>query len=559
MKIPIVNDSGLSKSRGKYKEALLIVAFIFIAALHFSSVNNEINGLGGDNAHYILLGKSLSSFDGYRSFTPGNPLHFHYPPVFPLMLAPVIFLFGLSFSACHLVVVLSCLVSLIFLYLFFRRQAGWIMACFCCVVFSLNYFVNLSLVRILTEFPYLMMTATALLVAAKAEDDNKASLQYLWLPVLVSLVYLTRSAGLSFLIAFLLYRIFRRQFRILILNFPILFIPYVLMKLREQIYGRSDIYISQFWMKNYLDPGLGTISVTDFIERVHTNLMRIGQGICDFVVPINQEHHISVVFLVCALIIGAFILRFIRKQWGLMDVYVFIYLMMLSVWPIYEPRKLMPVMPFIYFYLFLGIINLVNFLKSKKNGINKGSIVSQPDLFAGIICILIIASQVLPTSELIRIRLGSYFFPPPNNQEYRGFSIDWSHHISTYYWVKSGVFNQYAPLWSNYIYLSRLAGQISSPDEVILARKNSLTSLFSGRPAINYPYYNDIGRQRRHIINNGVDYILLDGMFHQTFVYLLPYIKANRNDFEVVAKKGNAFLLKVSKNLKRRVIPNKRE
>jgi len=81
-----------------------------------------------------------------------------------------------------------------------------------------------------------------------------------------------------------------------------------------------------------------------------------------------------------------------------------------------------------------------------------------------------------------------------------------------------------------------------------MARKTPLTALYSDRPTICYPYYRDLEKQHQNIINNGVTYILLDGMFRDTLTYLFPYIKANPEGFKVVAKKGNAYLLEVLKN-----------
>lgn len=531
---------------------ILVVAFVLIAVLHFSSVNNEINGLGGDNAYYMLLAKSLASFDGYRGFTPGNLPHVNYPPIFPLMLAPVIWLFGINFLACHVVVVMTELFALIFLYFLYRRQSGQHIALLCCAIFALNYFVNLSLVRILSEFPYLMITAAALLLAEKAETGNKARIQYIWLPILVSLAYLTRTAGLSFFVAFLFYSLYRKQYRILLWNTPILFIPYLAWKLRARIYGASDSYFSELWLKNYRDPGLGNVSILEFFERIQLNIQKIAQGICDFVFPIGQEHSIVIILLVCGLILIGYSWRLIRKQGGLMEFYVPVYLFMLAVWPIYEPRKLMPVMPFIYLYLLIGINYAIRIIRSGgKKYIPEpqgGQCSLHLDVFAGIVGILLIASQILPTLELIKIRSEPRFFPKQNNFEYGGFTINWSHHRAAYYWLKMGSFTQYAPLWANYLYLSRLAGQFSSPDDVIIARKSPLTALYSGRSTIGYPYYRNLEKQHRNIIDNRVDYILLEGIFHDTFIYLLPYIRAHPDGFQVVAKKGNAYLLRVLKN-----------
>jgi len=89
-----------------------------------------------------------------------------------------------------------------------------------------------------------------------------------------------------------------------------------------------------------------------------------------------------------------------------MDLYVPIYILMLVIWPVYEPRKLMPVIPFIYLYLFSGISLLIGLLplrfgwaKSADRGRveQRGSL--RESLAVRLIGILLIVGQVPPTME----------------------------------------------------------------------------------------------------------------------------------------------------------------
>ena len=531
----------------------LAVAFALIAFLHFSSVNDEINGLGGDNAGYILLAKSLASLNGYRDFVPGNTLHTTWPPVFPLLLVPVIWLFGINFTVCHLVVVVTELIALILLYFLFRRQAGQSMAILSCAVFALNPYVNLSLVRILSEFPCLMVTAAALLLAEKEKNESKTHIQYFWLPILVSIVYLTRTAGLSLLTAFFLYRVYQKQFKLLLWNTPILIIPYMVWTLRARLSGLSDAHFNIIWLKSYRDPALGTTSISDFIERIWSNIQNIAQYIGDyFVVPFAHDLSIIILLIICGLIISGFCFRWFKKQISLMEFYVPVYILMLIIWPVFEPRKLMPVMPFIYLYLFLGIhwfVCLLSFNRSKVVAkLKNGQRALQTSLAVRLICIFLIAGQVPPTIELLKIRSAALYYPKQNAEGYNDFTIDWSHYAEVTSWIKSGGFLQYAPLWANYFYISNIIGQLTPPDAVIIARKATLSALYSGRRTIGYPLYRNFDKQQNNITKNDVDYILLDGMFVDTEKYLMPYIKSHADAFHIIAKKGRAYLLKVVKD-----------
>ncbi|MFC1822284.1 glycosyltransferase family 39 protein [Thermodesulfobacteriota bacterium] len=537
--------------RTKRFNLALIVGFLFIGVLHFSSVNNELNGLGGDNAGYVLLAKSLASFEGYRDFSPGNPPNIHWHPAFAVLLTPFVWLFGVNFTVFHIIVVLTELAALILIFFLFKRQEGEATAVFCCVLFALNPFVNLSLVRILTEFPCLMLTAAALLVAEKDKSEKDSTIQYIWLPLLVTGVYLFRKAGLSFLMAYTLYYLYRKQFKRLIWNAPILFIPYVLWMIRSRLSGKPDSYIVTLWLKNYRDPALGNVTFLELIERIRTNILNTADGIADFVLPISNDHSPYLLLAICVLIILGFIWRAINKKIGLMEFYVMIYLMVLFIWPVYEPRKLMPVIPFLYLYLFLGInwmIKLILFRKESGRVWAEGEqrILRTP-VAARVLGILLIGMQVLPTMDLLKIRSKPIYLPQPNDPQYKEFTIDWSHYRETFYWMKTGSLNNLR-LWADYFFISHLAGTITPPGSVIIARKRTLTALYSGRPATGYPFYKDFDKQRKNIIENNVDYILLDGFFRDTYKYLVPYIQAHPDGFRIAARRGNAYLLKVFKD-----------
>ena len=515
---------------------LLIVTFFLIACLHLSSVNSELNGLGGDNARYIFVAKSLALGEGFRDFFPGSPPHVHYPPVFSLMLAPVIWLLGVNFAACHAVVVASELTALAFLFFFFKRIAGWTLAFLVCLIFSLNPFINLFLAEILSEFPYLMITAAALLLAEKFTRPDNRKMQYLWIPLLVSSAYLMKSAGLMLILAFCCYRLYRKEFRVLLWNLPLLFLPRLLWALRTwslDIEGGTG-YLKVFGLKNRTDPGQGDMGFVDLLERVRLNIKLISQTLVEFVIPSQVPASWPIILFLGGFVLIGFWARFKEKKAGFMEFYVVLYLGMLALWPVYEHRKFFPIVPFLYFYLLYA----TDWLIRTRQNYWRSAIVWTLGLF-------ILSGQIQPTLEVSQIRSRPLFFPPPSDPAYNGFTVDWSHHFTTYDWLTSGTYAINAELWGNYLYLSHAIGKTSPPGSAIIARKPGLTALYSDRPAIDFPFFNDFELQRKHILKNKIGYVLLDGMFHETFVYLWPFIQANPAAFEVIDQKGNAMVLKV--------------
>jgi hypothetical protein len=540
----------ISRARSAWWLILLLAG---TAILHFSSINGEINGLGGDNAGYINLARSLAGFEGYRNMWPGYPPATHWPPVFPFMLVPMFWIFGLKMQAFHFVVVTCELTALVFLYILFRRDEGSVLALLACGMFALNPFVNLSLVRILSEFPYIMFTAAAILVSQRAEATTERSrTQLLWLPLLVVACYMTRIAGLSMLAAFLLYRVYRRQWNILAFNIPLVIIPYAIWEVRKLIYDPGGFsYFSRLLMKQRTDPALGNVSLGDFTHRVIGNAESIGRTLVEFTVPYVKQANVFIVLILAALVLFGLAYRWVKGRAGLLEIYVVVYTGMLLVWPVFEPRKVMPVIPFVYMFLFVALGWISERLPWTRETVAEKS---PSTWYKTPAALLLTAGAVLAlgqasgTRDVLKVRSMNLNHPPIGSPQYGGFTVDWSHFRETYYWVEMGIFTQSADRWANYLYLSRRIGEISPPDTAVIARKGTLAALYSGRPAKTYPYSSDFEVQRKYILDNEIDYVIIDGMFRDTANYMVPFVQENRQAFTIVERKGNAFLLKVDRS-----------
>ena len=541
----------MEQEKKHLNKIIILLLFLCLAALHFSSINSELNGLGGDNAGYVMLAKSMADFNGYRDLAPGDPLNSHWHPLFPMMLTPTIWLLGINYVAMHTLVVFCEFLGLILLFFFFRRKEGTALAMLCCAIFGLNYFVNLFLVQILTEYPSIMFTAAVLLLEEKFKDRDRGSVPYLWLPVLIGLTYMTRKAALTVFLAYMLYRLCRGQFKLLLFSVPLMALPYLLWSWRAKMVGGEDLYVSTFFKKNYTDPGLGNVSVLEFFERVGTNLERLAGSIYDFLAPVMVPSGKIIIYLAMAVIVAGFIHQAVKRKFSLLEWYVLVYVAVLAVWPVFEARKVMPVMPFVYFYFFVGIRLLCGFIPkvSKARSGQKLPYFSRfgglPTVLSVFVSLLFVFFQMPPTIALHKIRSMPLMYPDSADPKYGGFSIDWSHYCETFGWITSGTFQRDAVGWGDYLYLSHLLGQKTPPDANVISRKGKTTTLFSQRRAITYTFYRDIEKQRQYLKEKDIDFILLDGMFGSTRDYLLPYLQDNSENFKVVAQQGRAFILQV--------------
>ena len=72
-------------------------------------ISPSLGDMGGDSAQYLSLGRALAEGVGYRdTHLPTTPIHLHYPPGFPLLLAGVWLVFGGGSYIPFKILVLLC-------------------------------------------------------------------------------------------------------------------------------------------------------------------------------------------------------------------------------------------------------------------------------------------------------------------------------------------------------------------------------------------------------------------------------------------------------------------
>ena len=101
-----------------------LIFLLLVAVLVGYSLRDQPE-LMHDSGVYILLAQSLVSGQGYSDvYAVGEPPHTKYPPVFPLLLAPIVYLFDLNFWAMRLFILGLGLLGLYAVFILFRRLAG---------------------------------------------------------------------------------------------------------------------------------------------------------------------------------------------------------------------------------------------------------------------------------------------------------------------------------------------------------------------------------------------------------------------------------------------------
>ncbi len=159
-----------------------------------------------DGAGYSVLGWSIRTGQGYREIAhPGSPLHAHFPPGYPAVLASLWTMTGRSVIAAHLLSVV-CTVSAVWLaWQWFRRIERPVVANLLALALAVNWTWANNGGGIQSEPLYLLLTILVL-VMAKRPGGVAVGL-------LLGLSVLTRHVGICLVAAVVLDRCLSRQWR----------------------------------------------------------------------------------------------------------------------------------------------------------------------------------------------------------------------------------------------------------------------------------------------------------------------------------------------------------
>jgi 4-amino-4-deoxy-L-arabinose transferase-like glycosyltransferase len=155
--------------------------------------------LWGDNAHYIIVAKSLATGHGFRDIqTPGSP-PFTFPvPLFPLALAPIVRFFDYDLVPLKLFVAVIAVLTVLAAWRLFHLLLDERRAVLLTFMVAVSpQFVSFSH-QVMTELPYLGLSLLALLLAIRYAGQERAFGRTAACTVLaVTAATLTRTIGVT--------------------------------------------------------------------------------------------------------------------------------------------------------------------------------------------------------------------------------------------------------------------------------------------------------------------------------------------------------------------------
>ena len=337
--------------------ALLLSAWTFDAKL----------SLSGDNAEFITLSRSLASGQGLSSVNLPEPqMATKFPPVFPLMLAPVAAFYqnplsegqslgGPEFVTMKWLVVATFAIAAAFLFLLVRDLIDSTHAGVTTVIAVSNALTVSFSHQIMSEVPYMMWSLLALwLLNRGLERPEWRDNHWLWAGVAAMIVaYYTRSAGICLITAVILFLAIQRDWRRMMIVGGVCFAAMLPWAIRNAMVGGS-IYYKWLFMINPYRPNLGYLTPLGVSQRVMWHLEiylmeYLPKGVL-WVLPKSSYLFEAVALLIAALAILTPILCIRGRRHLLILIYTVIFTGMLALWPWTGTRFIVPLMPLFWFF-----------------------------------------------------------------------------------------------------------------------------------------------------------------------------------------------------------------
>ncbi len=492
---------------------------VVLASLHMTAVSAELGGhLGGDNAVYFLLSRSIAEGKGYVDlFLAGEPPHTKYPFMFPLFLAPPNLVFDNPLPAMHAMIILANVAAAVILAALAAKVAGKKAAG---LVFGLIFgtvpLVYIQSGHLLSEPLYLLFCALTLYLLHDWKDENISAKRTVAMALLAMAAYFTRTAGVALLaaVAFALWSrgSMTRIGKIRIKSWMVVAAVFIALAfawaLRNKIVsGESAVYAGQFFAKDPYRLEMGTIGPMDLAERVlnnlkyHVPLLGMHSFCVTWILPLPNKVA-NVLGWALGLMAMAGLIREIYRGERAMSCFYIVSLLILLVWPYQEDRFLYPLVALTCFYLY----GAIEWAMKRAAGEKIGACA----LYA--VIAIAAAAQVFSVSGLTLDKFADG--REPKKPVYvTGFGswkkpiINWAKYDVSYRDARFAMTSR-IKLQTNFLIINAAARNTIPPDAVVMSRIPMITYMYSGRKSVFIPPDHRPEIQWKNIQDNKVDYLI---------------------------------------------------
>ena len=343
----------MRRSTCRHLLALLVLA----VGIFYLATIRPGHDWGGDFALYIAHAMNIAEGRPYGQtgyiYNPHLPslAPRTYPPVFPLLLAPVYRCFGLDLTAMKVEVILFFLLALVAIFLTLEEELPPQYALATAGLVGLNYYIWGFKDSVLSDLPFLCFTYLGLLLIRRAyalgRPPSRAGARALLLGAALYLAYGTRSIGLvlvASLVLFDLY-VYRRPSRFALQAIAV----FGGLALLQNLLVHSD--------RSYLDQMPLSLETARAIVANPPGYWEAVVSLCAN--GYSRGLAVGLAVAVTGLAAAGYLGRLLGKI-SILEVFAPLYLAGVLVWPTSQgTRFLIPVVPVLVFYALAGLRALV--------------------------------------------------------------------------------------------------------------------------------------------------------------------------------------------------------
>lgn len=334
---------------------VLLYLFIILISLFYILTIRHGHDWGDDFSMYIHHAKNIVEGINYgdTGYIYNKDASFigpkTYPPIYPILLSPVYYFYGLNLYAFKVVNILFYTCFLFVLLLSFKDELSSKYSMFLIAIIGLNpYFWDFK-DNVLSDIPFLFFTYVTLYLISHTYYSEKYSrkiINGIVIGVTIAISYGTRTVGFIMIPSIILYELlkFKRLTRLSV----IITITFIIIAIIIRVFFHDDSsYLDQFGRKqNYI-----IRNIIDYIKAL-AYVWYSGNDMYSAIL----RRIILVVFSFLSLI--GYIKK-IKEELTIYEIYLIFYLAIIILWPSGQgTRFLIPIIPLYIYYAIIGITTI---------------------------------------------------------------------------------------------------------------------------------------------------------------------------------------------------------
>jgi dolichyl-phosphate-mannose-protein mannosyltransferase len=477
-----------------------------------------------DSATYIMLGKSLITGHGFKYM---DIPHTKYPFMFPLMLCPIVGLLGRNFLMMRLMIVSMALGSIGLTFWLFKRSFGLWLGLGVMLMTAASYPLMIECTRILSDVPYMLLSLLSLIFIRRYAQDEKWKGKFGYISAgLILASFLTRYIGMALFGGTVIYLLvdskgdMSLRLRKIALISLIFLIPASLWMVRGAVFRKTSppppglreflSYEKELVIVNPGDPHSGTLSLSNFVSRVRVNTPYY-QDLAADIIRGKDARSRGYIRAITILLLCGFVYCLVKWR-GVFEYYVFFYVLIYIVWTSLQGHRfLVPIIPFIFYYLIRALLLVPHFLSLfiKRLGDNY-RILGERIIIAGLVAMAVHGNWSSDVNIIRAERRKPY---------YAGSMSDFLNVIE---WIKNN----------------------TEPDAVIVSGRAPYVYMLSERKTFSPVWVNNTDEVMASIRETNASYIINGPALHSSS-FLSPLLQEQQNTFLKIYAVGDSVVYRV--------------